>query len=623
MWNDNDTNIDLIDFNYLVSAVKRIIENEKLVPCTIGIFGDWGSGKSSLMKMAEQGYQGRKEVVTIKFNGWIFEGYEDAKSVLMGTILETIVNSRTLEEKAKKIALKLFKKIDWFRIAKTVGKYGVSFATMGPAGLGIAAISDIPKVLNEGEYEKFIKKDDDSNTEETLRMSIREFHNDFAELLKETKISKLIIFIDDLDRCNPDTVIETLEAIKLFLYVDNTVFVISADEHLIKYAVSKRFPEIQGIKTAVSRDYLEKLIQYPIRIPQLGTSEIETYINLLFTSLHVEPEKFEQTREKVLKDKEESVFGSKFTFGNCEKFVDDIDKYPELKNDLFLSSQITPLLAKGLNGNPRQCKRFLNMLMMRFKMSEDKGMDIQKRILSKLMLLEYFKEETFKNLFDLQMMQNGIPKEIKIIENKLLRPSEEKENENEKKKEKYVFNSELIETWIKDRWLTDWFRMEPFLNDVNLSLYFYLSRDKLTSISSESHRMSSNIQELFTKIISESDTIRNKAIEGTKSVSETDSSAIFSSLVFRINETENTDSRDRLISTLTLLCHERKELLTEVLSFLEKFPVKYLSPAIVPQLRFAVKDSEYNKEAERLISQWGTNMENKNLAKAINKGNKS
>ena len=70
----------------------------------------------------------------------------------------------------------------------------------------------------------------------------------------------------------PDTIIDTLEAIKLFLYTDNTAFVISADEQLIEYAVSKRFPKIEGIRDSVSRDYLEKLIQYPIRIPQLGSS---------------------------------------------------------------------------------------------------------------------------------------------------------------------------------------------------------------------------------------------------------------------------------------------------------------------------------------------------------------
>ena len=94
MWNDIDTCIDLIDFNHLVNAVKRIIENDDLIPCTIGIFGDWGSGKSSLMRMVEESYQGDEEILTVKFNGWLFEGYEDAKSVLMGTILEEITSKQ-------------------------------------------------------------------------------------------------------------------------------------------------------------------------------------------------------------------------------------------------------------------------------------------------------------------------------------------------------------------------------------------------------------------------------------------------------------------------------------------------------------------------------------------------
>ena len=69
MWNDKDTNIDLIDFNHLVKAVQRIIENDDLIPSTIGIFGDWGSGKSSLMRMVEESYQDEDEILTVTFNG--------------------------------------------------------------------------------------------------------------------------------------------------------------------------------------------------------------------------------------------------------------------------------------------------------------------------------------------------------------------------------------------------------------------------------------------------------------------------------------------------------------------------------------------------------------------------
>ena len=51
MWSDNETNIDCIDFQNFINAVCRIIDDDSLLPCSIGSFGDWGSGKSSLMKM--------------------------------------------------------------------------------------------------------------------------------------------------------------------------------------------------------------------------------------------------------------------------------------------------------------------------------------------------------------------------------------------------------------------------------------------------------------------------------------------------------------------------------------------------------------------------------------------
>ena len=113
-------------------------------------------------------------------------------------------------------------------------------------------------------------------------------------MLTESKISRLVVFVDDLDRCLPDTIIETLEAIKLFLFVKGTAFVLAADERLVQYAVRQRFPELPGTETEVGRDYLEKLIQIPLRIPPLSGPEIESYINILFAQLRLEPDQFTQ-----------------------------------------------------------------------------------------------------------------------------------------------------------------------------------------------------------------------------------------------------------------------------------------------------------------------------------------
>ena len=53
MWSDNESDVDLLGFDYLTSAITLIVGNESLLPATIGVYGDWGSGKSSLLKRTQ------------------------------------------------------------------------------------------------------------------------------------------------------------------------------------------------------------------------------------------------------------------------------------------------------------------------------------------------------------------------------------------------------------------------------------------------------------------------------------------------------------------------------------------------------------------------------------------
>lgn len=101
MWKDSETDFDLLDFDYLIDITKDIIENDSLSPCTIGVYGDWGSGKSSLVEMLLKDYEDKEDYLCIKFNGWLFEDYEDAKTALLGTILDKIKEHRKFSAKAK------------------------------------------------------------------------------------------------------------------------------------------------------------------------------------------------------------------------------------------------------------------------------------------------------------------------------------------------------------------------------------------------------------------------------------------------------------------------------------------------------------------------------------------
>lgn len=68
-------------------------------------------------------------VVTISFNGWLFEGFEDAKTALMGTILdeiqERIKDDKNIAQKAKDLLVKLAKRVNWFHLIGLTGRYAL------------------------------------------------------------------------------------------------------------------------------------------------------------------------------------------------------------------------------------------------------------------------------------------------------------------------------------------------------------------------------------------------------------------------------------------------------------------------------------------------------------------
>lgn len=622
MWHDNETDIDLIDFQHLVTGVEAIIKNDQLLPCTIGIFGDWGSGKSSLLRMVESDLKKDKNILCIRFNGWLFDGYDDAKSVLMDTIVEEIISHRKLGPKAKKLIGKLLKQINWMKAARSSLKHGLAFATMGSAGLAISGIEDAMEKVVNVDYSKFLK-DQDPKTEisedDSIPTTIMEFHNDFSRLLKETKIQKLVVFIDDLDRCTPDTVIDTLEAIKLFLFVDKSAFLICSDERLIRYAVRRRFPEIPGQDMEVGRDYLEKLIQFPVRIPQLSVSEMESYVSLLFTRLYLETGKFETVRQEVMKNKGASVFSSAYSIANAKEIVGPLP--PNLEEALILSALVIPVLATGLNGNPRQCKRFLNMLLMRIEMAKSKGISLNSRTLAKLMLLEYFKEESFKKLFELVSRSEGPCKDLELLEKRVARGKTDGDNHSNNAQEdssSIALDVDLA-IWLQDPWLNNWLLSEPHFATLDLREYLYFSRDKIGIVAALGLRLSPKAQELLNQLLGESAAYKKIAIDQTTDLSPADASAIFEALTSRLRSVGATDGGDAVSSVLFEFCAKRSELLSQLIPFLQSLPEVSILPSVIPRLQDVTRETTFASAAQALISKWGKSKTNPTLASVAKK----
>ena len=458
LWKDSETKVDFLNFKYLSDQVVEIALDKNLSPATIGIYGDWGSGKSSLMEMVKEELENnitQEKILIVDFNGWTFEGYEDAKTALCGSILDELANLKGITAEVKDRILALIKKVDVNKIVSKGIKYGIDFALTGGIGtlseLTLAGLVSAVKSKVTGASEEEVKLILDAlKNEESKRASVKNFSKEFKILLDDSKVDHVVVFIDELDRCLPDTILDIFEALRLFLYVPGTTFIIGADQRMVQYAVKTRYKDIPGNEMDISKEYMEKLIQYPVKIPQLNEKEVKQYISclLLQKDLGEDFKKITDVVNNLTIDEELSTDLLKGKYDEC--FAE------RCKEALDLAHQISSVLAFIMKGNPRHCKRFLNTLFMRLSMAKSRHVNLNRKVLAKLMMVELYKS----SFYDLLEDKNN-KEDLKHLEDG-----------------KYESIQGEISKWISDTWIQEWAQNSPKLYQVDLAPYYYFSREK-------------------------------------------------------------------------------------------------------------------------------------------------
>ncbi len=563
MWKDSEADIDFLNFNYLAEQVVEISKDENLSPATIGVYGDWGSGKSTLMKMVKKSLDADKNTLTVEFNGWLFEGYEDAKTALCGTILDEMRTHETLFAKGKEKIKALLKKVDGGKLLSKGVKYGLDFLLT--SGIGtvteltltgiISAVKQKAGDVSEDEIKKVI---DAFKKEETKRTEIKNFRKTFKEVFEDCKGERLVVFIDELDRCTPDTVLDIFEAIRLFLYVPGTTFIIGADERLVSYAVKTKYKDIPGHDIDISKEYLEKLVQYPVKIPQLNEQEVKQYITcLLLQNEDIDIKKVAESitklgiNDELTSDTVKAATGKEVTEGIKEAFD--------------LSNQIYSALATLMKGNPRHCKRFFNTLMMRIALADRRNITLQKKILAKLMLAEYYKPSFIEAL-----MKPESKDELKQLESK---------------SGEAAFTA--LKDWCSDEWVQKWAVGEPRLSAVdNLSDYFYFSRESRKLYSSSAEILSNEAKKLLQNLMDASDSVRSKAIESAKQLAPAEQVLLDNAMFDEIIKEEKIDSKKfKSYLELSVELKQQKEAVTRI----KALPIARIPAGLVGQMTAFVK----------------------------------
>lgn len=556
MWADNASSIDMLAYKPYAELIYEISNDERMNPLTIGLFGSWGSGKSTLLGLIEKKLKEynkeSKDVIAISLNSWMFEGYDDAKTAIMESLLRAIDNNKDIEDKCKDGFKKLIKRVKWLRVGGTIAKNGIPLAISALTGNPIPALMEI----GGGIVEKFkssegidelkenatkIKEEyineANENENESVIENVRAFKEEFQKQLKEAEIKNLIVLVDDLDRCNPDRILETLEAIKLFLSVKRTTFIVAIDERVVTYAIKKKYPKLSPEDNIdVSKDYIEKIIQLPIRLPELSELDIKNYMLLLVCEMFLKSDVVNNLIDSLsiggliskggILNSSDILNTLEINITNTEEKLNNKDKLDEFKEQLLIFEKIGDVVAGSLKGNPRQAKRFLNTFYIRKRMAEIQNFNPDLSVLAKLMVLEEIDNDLFNELYVWQAQNEGKADKLKDV-------YENVKNEKELKDTPYSkWNQDKIKKWIV---------VEPVeLYDIDLRQYFYLSRESIGEVSFVKNNLTFEERKKVNDICScEDSTYQRKLIEELKNIPEEISDKIIKAIVLKFRQNHN------------------------------------------------------------------------------------
>ena len=202
----------------------------------MGIQGDWGSGKTSLMNIVEEYVEGHGKVISITLNTWQYAQLADEE--LLPLILLQALHRKAAQD-SKKLARMWSGISGAIKRVKGVNVYGFGFQMESDEPAESVDLEDLKK----------------------------QFADEVRHRLESNKKDRIVIFVDDLDRVLPARAVEILEVLKNFVDVEGCVYVIACDYEVVVKGLKEKFHV--GEQDLGGRSFFDKIIQVPFRMPVL------------------------------------------------------------------------------------------------------------------------------------------------------------------------------------------------------------------------------------------------------------------------------------------------------------------------------------------------------------------
>ena len=587
MWSDTESKEDYLNFGEVSQIVTEILETEAMLPVSIGIFGNWGAGKSSLLNLIEQQIK-PDEWIVIKFDAWLYQGFDDARAALLEVIASHLIQAAKDDETIWKKSKNLFARIDGLRLfglmadgaalaagIPTFGLISSIFETAPHSWDGIQSKAESKQVVELGKEivdsgRNLIK----SKEKQTPPQQIDAFRKEYGEILQDLG-KKLVIVIDNLDRCLPANAIQTLEAIRLFLFLNRTAFIIAADEEMIRHSVAEHYKDLSYRHQI---DYLDKLIQIPIRVPKAGVLEIRAYLYMLY-AIHqkLSTEKLANLRQFLENHLQQSWQNQSLKPEQVAQTIGEQNNQ-NLLADFERANRIAPLLANSPNihGNPRIVKRILNTIKMRTKIADKRQMPLDEAIITKLVIFERCVDsDTVTKFYQLINEKEGKLELLKELEN------------NNEEDLSTLSENKPIQEFIKE-----WAKLEPKLSDVDLRAAIYLSRETIP-LNTYTAQLSQKAQDALSILLTTTSRTGSKNTQNAiQQLTMDEQTSVMEALIEQLRKVDNWDKNPNSFTGACLLA-ESSEGGAKILNH---FIIELKQSVKQPWLNMALKSANWYKE---------------------------
>ena len=276
----------------------------------IGIFGDWGSGKTTLMQAIENELREQPDgkVVCVRFNAWRYEKEQNLIVPLLDSIREALVKwSDDRDDRQARVTAGALGRIMYALVAGLTVKVGI------PGAVDVSF--DANRSLSE--HGRLKQAEVDATVPRSFyHASFCALQRTFQEFAQSGKADRIVIFIDDLDRCLPENALQVLESMKLFFDFEGFVFITGLDEHAIEYAIDakyRRVPEIaenaapvEQLLSRVERspritgaEYIKKVFQLPYRLAPVTLDQLQDFLHAACEEGGLSPGEHTELQERV------------------------------------------------------------------------------------------------------------------------------------------------------------------------------------------------------------------------------------------------------------------------------------------------------------------------------------